>query len=284
VNNCIVLDGRKLAAISNEELSKKASDLLTNHGRKPCLAAILVGQDPASATYVSMKEKACNTIGIETRTYKKDVECSTREVLELIDLLNNDEQVDGILLQHPVPNHVDELMCFNAINIEKDVDGVTTLGFGNLSMGIDSFGSCTPLGIMRLLNHYGITIEGKTALVIGRSQILGKPMAAMLLNANATVTVAHSKTKNLNELLAQSDIVVAAVGKPQFIDSSKLKLGSVLIDAGYHPDENCGDVDLSNVEQVVSAYTPVPGGVGPMTINTLIYNTIHSMEKRVNVK
>ena len=184
------------------------------------------------------------------------------------------------MLQHPVPNQIDEISCFNAIDIKKDVDGVTTQGFGNMSMGLDAFGSCTPLGIMRILDHYKINLEGINALVIGRSQILGKPMAAMLLNANATVTIAHSKTQNLMDKLKNYDLVVVAVGLPKFVSADDLKQGSILIDAGYHPTEKCGDVDMTNISNIVSAYTPVPGGVGPMTINTLMMNTIEAMEKK----
>tara|TARA_Y100000768_G_scaffold129267_1_gene96015 strand:+ start:195 stop:926 length:732 start_codon:yes stop_codon:yes gene_type:complete len=241
-----------------------------------------VGDDPASATYVAMKEKACKEIGIKTSTYEKNESCTTEELLSLIDELNADKTIDGILLQHPVPKHIDEIKCFNRINLSKDVDGVTTEGFGNLSMGLSAFGSCTPLGIMRLLKEYNVVCEGKLALVVGRSQILGKPMVSMLLNANATTITAHSKSKDLDGLLAIADIVVAAVGIPNFIDCKKLKKGSVLVDAGYHPDEKCGDVDMNGITEIVSAYTPVPGGVGPMTINTLMYNTILSMEKSNN--
>ena len=282
MNSCVVLDGKAFAEKNKAELSKKTSELKNNLGRSPSLAAILVGDDPASATYVSMKEKACQEIGVQTSTFKKNEACSTEELLSLIDKLNADKTIDGILLQHPVPKHIDEIKCFNRISLNKDVDGVTTEGFGNLSMGLDAFGSCTPLGIMRLLNEYDISCEGKLALVVGRSQILGKPMVSMLLNANATTITAHSKTKNLDELLSIADIVVAAVGIPNFIDCKKLKKGSVLIDAGYHPDEKCGDVDMNGITEIVSAYTPVPGGVGPMTINTLMYNTILSMEKSNN--
>jgi len=282
VNSCIVLDGKAFAEKNKAELSEKTSKLKNGLGRSPSLAAILVGDDPASATYVAMKEKACKEIGVETSTYKKNESCSTEELLSLIDELNADKTIDGILLQHPVPRHINEIECFNRISLSKDVDGVTTEGFGNLSMGLSAFGSCTPLGIMRLLKGYNVTCEGKLALVVGRSQILGKPMVSMLLNANATTITAHSKTKDLDGLLAIADIVVAAVGIPNFIDCKKLKKGSVLIDAGYHPSEKCGDVDMNGITEIVSAYTPVPGGVGPMTINTLIYNTILSMEKSNN--
>ena len=177
-------------------------------------------------------------------------------------------------------SQIDERLCFDAININKDVDGVTCLGFGNMSMGMGAFGSCTPLGIMRILDYYKIDVDGMNALVIGRSQILGKPMAAMLLNANATVTIAHSKTKNLTDSLKNYDLVVVAVGVPKFVSAEYLKTGSILIDAGYHPAEKCGDVDMTNISNIVSAYTPVPGGVGPMTINTLMMNTIEAMEQK----
>tara|TARA_B100000287_G_scaffold188608_1_gene178275 strand:+ start:31 stop:882 length:852 start_codon:yes stop_codon:yes gene_type:complete len=283
VNNCIVLDGKAFAEKNKAELLEKVSKLKNDRGRPPSLAAILVGDDPASRTYVSMKEKACNELGIKTITHKISESSTTDEILLLIDELNADKAIDGILLQHPVPKHINEIECFNRIKLDKDVDGVTTMGFGNLTMGLDAFGSCTPLGIMRLIKAYNIECEGKLALVVGRSQILGKPMVSMLLNANATTITAHSKTKNLDELLAVADIVVAAVGIPNFIDCKKLKKGSILIDAGYHPDKKCGDVNMDGITEIVSAYTPVPGGVGPMTINTLIYNTILSMEKLNNV-
>ena len=284
MNSCVVLDGKAFAEKNKVELLEKVSKLKNEHGRPPSLAAILVGDDPASSTYVSMKERACEEVGVKTSTYIKDRSCSTEELLSLIDELNADETVDGILLQHPVPQHIDEIKCFNRIDLNKDVDGVTTEGFGNLSMSLRAFGSCTPLGIMRLLEEYDIECEGKLALVIGRSQILGKPMAAMLLNANATIITAHSKTKDLDKLLTMADIVVAAAGIPNFINCKKLKKGSILIDAGYHPDQKCGDVDMNGIEEIVSAYTPVPGGVGPMTINTLINNTISSMENLSNGK
>ncbi len=255
MNNCLILDGKEVAQASTENLLARVKKL-NGFGRAPKLVAVLVGDDPASSTYVNMKERAI-----------------------IIDL-NHDEKVDGILLQHPVPNQIDEISCFNAIDIKKDVDGVTTQGFGNMSMGLDAFGSCTPLGIMRILDHYKINLEGINALVIGRSQILGKPMAAMLLNANATVTTAHSKTQNLVDNLKNYDLVVVAVGLPKFVSADDLKQGSILIDAGYHPTEKCGDVDMTNISNIVSAYTPVPGGVGPMTINTLMMNTIEAMEKK----
>ena len=279
MNNCLILDGKEVAQASTENLLVRV-EKLNGFGRAPKLVAVLVGDDPASSTYVNMKERACHSLGIETEIKRLSKDTSTTELIQIIIDLNHDEKVDGILLQHPVPNQIDEISCFNAIDIKKDVDGVTTLGFGNMSMGLDAFGSCTPLGIMRILDHYKINLEGINALVIGRSQILGKPMAAMLLNANATVTTAHSKTQNLVDNLKNYDLVVVAVGLPKFVSADDLKQGSILIDAGYHPTEKCGDVDMTNISNIVSAYTPVPGGVGPMTINTLMMNTIEAMEKK----
>ena len=279
MNNCLILDGREVAQASTENLLVRVKKL-NDFGRAPKLVAVLVGDDPASSTYVNMKERACHSLGIETEIKRLSKDTSTAELIQIIIDLNHDEKVDGILLQHPVPKQIDEISCFNAIDIKKDVDGVTTQGFGNMSMGLNAFGSCTPLGIMRILEHYKINLEGKNALVIGRSQILGKPMAAMLLNANATVTIAHSKTKNLMDNLKNYDLVVVAVGLPKFVSANDLKHGSILIDAGYHPTEKCGDVDMTNISNIVSAYTPVPGGVGPMTINTLMMNTIEAMEKK----
>jgi len=279
VNNCLILDGKEVAQASTENLLVRVKKL-NGFGRAPKLVAVLVGDDPASSTYVNMKERACHSLGIETEIKRLSKDTSTTELIQIIIDLNHDEKVDGILLQHPVPNQIDEISCFNAIDIKKDVDGVTTQGFGNMSMGLDAFGSCTPLGIMRILDHYKINLEGINALVIGRSQILGKPMAAMLLNANATVTTAHSKTQNLMDNLKNYDLVVVAVGLPKFVSADDLKQGSILIDAGYHPTEKCGDVDMTNISNIVSAYTPVPGGVGPMTINTLMMNTIEAMEKK----
>jgi len=279
VNNCLILDGKEVAQTSSESLIARVKKL-NNYGRPPKLVAILVGDDPASATYVTMKERACHSLGIETEIKRLAKDTSTSELQQIIKDLNNDQTVDGILLQHPVPKQIDEIKCFNTICIEKDVDGVTTEGFGNMAMGLSAFGSCTPLGIMRILDHYKVNLEGTNALVIGRSQILGKPMAAMLLNANATVTIAHSKTKNLKNSLKEFDLVVVAVGVPKFVSANDLKEGSVLVDAGYHPAQKCGDVDMTNISNIVSAYTPVPGGVGPMTINTLMMNTIEAMEKK----
>ena len=273
----IILDGKNLALSSEEDLKKRVKTLLEKKNFVPILATILVGSDPASATYVKMKGNACERIGMKSIKVELDSDTTTEELLSKISELNSNPEVHGILLQHPVPNQIDERLCFDAIDIKKDVDGVTCLGFGNMSMGEEAFGSCTPQGIMRLLHEYKIEIAGKHAVVVGRSPILGKPMAMMLLNENATVSICHSKTTNLEEHLIKADIIVGAVGIPKFIKSEWIKDGAVVIDAGYHP-EKCGDIDLEGIIDRCSAYTPVPGGVGPMTINTLILQTVEACE------
>jgi len=273
----IILDGKSLALSSEEELKMRVTTLLEKKNFVPILATILVGSDPASATYVKMKGNACERIGMKSIKVELDSDTTTEELLSKINELNSNPEVHGILLQHPVPDQIDERLCFDAIDIKKDVDGVTCLGFGNMSMGEKAFGSCTPQGIMRLLHEYKIEISGKHAVVVGRSPILGKPMAMMLLNENATVSICHSKTTNLEEHLIKADIIVGAVGIPKFIKSEWIKDGAVVIDAGYHP-EKCGDIDLEGIIDRCSAYTPVPGGVGPMTINTLILQTVEACE------
>ena len=273
----IVLDGKKVALDAEDRLKERVIALKKKKGFVPILATILVGDDPASATYVKMKGNACERIGMKSIKVELPSSTSTEELLSEINKLNSNQEVHGILLQHPVPEQIDERLCFDAINDKKDVDGVTSLGFGRMSMGEKAFGSCTPQGIMRLLHDYKIEIEGKHAVVIGRSPILGKPMAMMLLNKNATVTICHSRTKNLKEQVASADIVVGAVGIPKFIKGNWIKDDAVVIDAGYHP-EICGDIDLDQVIDRSLAYTPVPGGVGPMTINTLILQTVEACE------
>ena len=273
----IILDGKELSRISEESIKKKVQEL-SSKNIKPTLATILVGNDPASETYVKMKRNTCARVGMESIAVKLSEDTTTEELIEKIRTLNNDVNVHGILLQHPVPSQIDERLCFDEIDINKDVDGVTCLGFGNMSMGLDAYGSCTPAGIMRLINHHNIQVEGLNAVVVGRSPILGKPMAMMLLNMNATVTICHSRTTNLDLIIKNADIIVGAVGIPKFIKSDWIKKGAVVIDAGYHP-EKCGDIDLDNIEKIASAYTPVPGGVGPMTINTLILQTLQSAER-----
>ena len=274
----IVLDGKSLSQSMEKELTSRVSVLKEKTGDVPLLATVLVGSDPASTTYIKMKVNACKRIGMNTIKIGLPEETTTSQLMHKIADLNANTEVHGIILQHPVPAQINERRCFNAINIEKDVDGVTCSGFGNMSMGEPAYGSCTPTGIMRLLKHYNIEISAKHAVIVGRSPILGKPMAMMLLNENATVTTCHSKTKDLIHHLKQADIVVGAVGIPKFIKSDWIKENSVVIDAGYHP-EKCGDIDLDRVKEKCYAYTPVPGGVGPMTINTLLLQTVESCEK-----
>lgn len=274
-----VLDGRRLAKQIERELASRVEVWTTQReGRVPTLATILVGDDPASATYVRMKGNACKRVGMASLQVTLPEETTTAELLDEMKRLNHDGNIHGILLQHPVPVHIDERGCFNAIALAKDVDGVTCHGFGNMAMGADAYGSATPAGIMRLLAEYDIAIAGKHAVVVGRSPILGKPMAMMLLNANATVTICHSRTNDLPALVRQADIVVGAVGRPEFIKGAWIRDGAVVIDAGYHPG-GIGDIELAAVVEKCSAYTPVPGGVGPMTIATLLTQTLAAAEK-----
>jgi len=275
----LVLDGKALAKTTEEALKKRIEHLKQQAaGRTPKLATILVGSDPASATYVTMKGNACARIGMESIRVEMPEETTTEQLLAQIKILNDDPDVHGILLQHPVPKQIDERLCFDAIALEKDVDGVTCLGFGRMSMGEEAYGCATPKGIMRLLEHYKIPMEGKHAVVVGRSAILGKPMAMMLLGANATVTICHSRTRELETHIRNADILVGAVGIPEFIKADWVKDEAVVVDAGYHPG-GVGDIELTSLKERVAAYTPVPGGVGPMTINTLIFQTVASGEK-----
>lgn len=244
------------------------------------LATILVGDNPASATYVRMKGNACRRVGMESLPLTLAEDTTTEQMLATIDGLNRDPRVRGILLQHPVPDHVDERLCFDRIALDKDVDGVTSHGFGRMAMKQPAFGSATPAGIMHLLRHYGIAVHGRSATVVGRSAILGKPMAMMLNNANATVTLCHRYTDDLPRFLRDADIVVAALGKREYIQAEWLKDGVVVVDAGYHVG-GVGDVQMTPLIDRCSAYTPVPGGVGPMTIATLITQTVESAERAV---
>lgn len=277
--SALVLDGSALARQFEEEMRQRVTSLKAQaNGSTPILATILVGADPASATYVKMKGNACQRVGLGSQAIELPEATSTEQLLAVINELNRNPDVHGILLQHPVPPHIDERACFDAIALEKDVDGVTCLGFGRMSMGEEAYGSATPKGIMRLLEHYQIPVAGKHAVVVGRSAILGKPMAMMLLAANATVTICHSRTANLADHVRQADIIVGAVGKPEFIQAEWIKDGAVVVDAGYHPG-GVGDIELEPLKARVAAYTPVPGGVGPMTINTLIFQTLAAGEK-----
>ena len=281
-----VLDGKAYAKQMEAELAERVAKLKQDSGRTPILATILVGDDPASATYVKMKGNACQRVGMDSLKVAMPQATTTEQLLAKIAELNNNPDVHGILLQHPVPSQIDERACFDAIALAKDVDGVTCLGFGNMAMGEPAYGSCTPQGIMYLLEKNGVELAGKHAVVVGRSAILGKPMAMMLLNANCTVTICHSRTQNLAELVKQADIVVGAVGKPELIKKDWIKSGAVVVDAGFHPRTHAdgtsggvGDIELTGIEDIASSYTPVPGGVGPMTINTLIRQTVEAAEK-----
>jgi methylenetetrahydrofolate dehydrogenase (NADP+)/methenyltetrahydrofolate cyclohydrolase len=273
-----VLDGKLLSQQIETDLAQRVAKLREKAGgRSPILATILVGDDPASATYVKMKGNACKRVGMESLRVVLPQATTTEELLRKIDELNANPAVQGILLQHPVPHGIDERRCFERISLAKDVDGVTMLGFGRMAMNEPAYGSATPAGIMRLLAHYKVPLEGRHAVVVGRSPILGKPVAMMLLNANATVTICHSRTQGLAEIVRGADIVIGAVGKPEFIKGAWIRDGAVVVDAGYHPG-NVGDIELSAVIERCAAYTPVPGGVGPMTIATLMAQTVAAAE------
>jgi len=276
-----VLDGKALAKQIEQDLRTRVDTIKEKTGRTPSLATILVGDDPASATYVRMKGNACKRVGMDSIRVEMPSATTTEQLMAKIDELNSNPDVHGILLQHPVPEHIDERACFEQIDLAKDVDGVTCLGFGRMAMQQSAYGSCTPQGIMHLLEHYNIELSGKEAVVVGRSAILGKPMAMMLLNANCTVTICHSRTQDLAAHIKRADIVVGAVGVPELIKAEWIKSGAVVIDAGFHPtdDGGVGDIEMQGMENIASAYTPVPGGVGPMTINTLIRQTVDAAEK-----
>lgn len=271
----IELRSKEIVDRLEKEIAEEVRGISSKLGFQPKLATILVSDNPASVTYVRMKIRACERVGIGNETINLPYETTTEELLAIINRLNDDRTICGILLQHPVPKHIDERLCFDAIALEKDVDGVNSASFGRMSMGREAFSSATPLGIIRLLKEYNIPLAGRHAVVVGRSAILGKPVAMLLLNENCTVTICHSKTDNLPEIIRKADIVVGAVGIPNFIKKDWLKPGVVLIDAGYNKG-NVGDIDLENCKEVCSAYTPVPGGVGPMTINSLILQTLQS--------
>ena len=275
----LLLDGKYVAQLTEANLTERVAALKAKTGnRTPVLATILVGDDPASATYVRMKANACRRIGMESMAIELPASTKTNALLSQIEQLNANPDVHGILLQHPVPSHIDERAAFDMIALEKDVDGVTCLGFGRMSMGESAYGCATPQGIMRLLEHYELSLSGLHAVVVGRSPILGKPMSMMMLQANATVTICHSRTRDLESHIRQADLVVGAVGRPEFIRADWIKDGAIVVDAGYHPG-GVGDIELTPLVDRVKAYTPVPGGGGPMTITTLIMQTVQSGEK-----
>lgn len=272
-----ILNGKELSKNVEVELRKRVEALVEKLGFKPVLSTILVGDNPASVTYVKMKAKACERIGLESQIIHLENNTTTDELLKVIRDLNEDKKVCGILLQHPVPKQIDERLCFDEISLQKDVDGVNSWSFGKVSMGEKAYKCATPYGIIRILKAYNIELAGKHAVVVGRSAILGKPVAMLLLNENCTVTICHSKTQNLSDIVKTADIVVGCVGIANFIKAEWIKPGAVLVDAGYN-EGNVGDIDLENAKDISSAFTPVPGGVGPMTINSLLLQTVESAE------
>lgn len=271
-----IIDGKKISQEIKDELKEKVA-AMKSQGTERCLAVIQVGNDPASGVYVNNKKKACEYIGVKSLAYELPEETTQEELIELIGELNGRADVNGILVQLPVPAHIDEEKILLAISPEKDVDGFHPVNVGNLSIGRAGYVSCTPAGVIQLLKRSGVEIEGKECVVLGRSNIVGKPMAMLLLRENGTVTVCHSRTKNLKEITKRADILVVAIGKPKFVDASYVKEGAVVIDVGIHRNENnklCGDVDFENVAPHTAAITPVPGGVGPMTIAMLMHNCV----------
>ena len=276
----IIIDGKKISAEIKDECKEKVA-LYKEKGIEICMAVIQVGSDPASSVYVNNKKKACEYIGINSLSYHLEENTTEEELLELIDKLNQDANVRGILVQLPLPKHISEDKVLMAISPTKDVDGFHPMNVGNLCIGRKGFLSCTPAGVIELLKRYNIEISGKECVVVGRSNIVGKPMAILLLRENGTVTITHSRTKDLKEVCKRADILIAALGKPKFITEEYVKEGAVVIDVGIHRNENnklCGDVDFDAVAPKCSAITPVPGGVGPMTIAMLMKNCVDSVE------
>ena len=276
-----LIDGKLISQQIKDELKEEVAQFKAE-GFDICLAVIQVGSDPASSVYVRNKKKACAYIGVESKSYELPEETSEEELIKLVEELNADESVNGILVQLPVPDHIDEDKIIRTISPDKDVDGFHPVSVGRLWIGEKGFLSCTPAGIIQLLKRSNISIEGKECVIIGRSNIVGKPMAALLLRENGTVTVAHSRTKDLKEVAKRADILIVAIGKERFITSEYIKEGAVVIDVGMHRDEAnhlCGDVDFADVEPHSSAITPVPGGVGPMTIAMLMNNCVETVRK-----
>lgn len=281
-----ILDGKATAASIRAALREGIERDREKAGRAPCLAVILVGEDPASQVYVRNKEKACADAGMETRSYRRPASILQKELEELIASLNADPAVDGILLQLPLPEGLDARPCIEAISPEKDVDGLTAVNQGRVAMNVPGLRPCTPAGILALLDHYGISVSGKRAVVIGRSNLVGRPISLMLgsRDYNATVTMCHSRTPDLAAICREADIIVAALGKPRFVTADMVKKGAVIIDVGINRGEDgklCGDVDYENVAPLASAITPVPGGIGPMTISQLLVNTAKAWRSRL---
>jgi methylenetetrahydrofolate dehydrogenase (NADP+)/methenyltetrahydrofolate cyclohydrolase len=278
-----LIDGKELAKKIRSELKQKV-EVLKEKGINPKLAVIMVGNDPGSTVYVKNKSKACEKVGIEFEEYLYEEDLTEEELLKVIDKLNKDDSIHGILLQSPVPKSININNAFKHISPEKDVDGFNPVNVGNLSIGEDAFISCTPYGIIKMFEEYNIETEGKNAVILGRSNIVGKPMIQCMLAKNSTVTVCHSKTKNIDQITKNADILIAAIGKPKFVTKDMVKDGCVVIDVGINRNEDgtiCGDVDFENVKEKASYITPVPGGVGPMTIAMLLNNLVKAAEKRL---
>jgi len=282
-NMSIILDGKETAKKIRQKLTNEVAEL-KQKGINPKLAVIMVGEDKASAIYVKNKSKACEEIGIEFVEYLLPEKTTREELLELIDELNNKKEINGILLQSPIPNHLDINEAFRRILPDKDVDGFNPVNVGKLVLGQNTFISCTPLGIIKLLEEYNLSIEGKNAVIIGRSNIVGKPMSQCLLNKNATVTICHSKTNNLKEFTRKADVLISAIGKPKFVTKDMVKEGAIVVDVGINRNSEgkvCGDVDFESIKDITSYITPVPGGVGPMTIAMLMTNVVKATKKQI---
>lgn len=280
----LIIDGKKVSAEVKEQVRLETLELVKK-GIRPGLAVIMVGDDPASRVYVNNKKKACEAVGFISREYALPATTTQEELLSLVDELNNDKEINGILCQLPLPKGLDEKAVIEAISPIKDVDAFHAINVGKIMIGDYDFLPCTPAGVMEMLHSYKIPVEGKKCVVIGRSNIVGKPMAMLLLHENGTVTITHSRTKNLAEVTGEADILVAAIGKPKFVTADMVKEGAVVIDVGMDRDENgklCGDVDFENVKDKCSAITPVPGGVGPMTIAVLMKNTLKACKIQNN--
>ncbi|MBE6733177.1 MAG: bifunctional methylenetetrahydrofolate dehydrogenase/methenyltetrahydrofolate cyclohydrolase FolD [Ruminococcaceae bacterium] len=279
-----LIDGKEISAAVKERVKNEVA-ILNSKGISVGLAVIIVGEDPASKIYVANKKKACEQLGIRSMEYALDADTTEEELLELINTLNEEKSVNGILCQLPLPKHLDEKIIINAISPEKDVDAFHPHNVGRIMIGDYDFVPCTPAGIMEMLKYEGIEVEGKTCVVIGRSNIVGKPMGMLLLHKNGTVTICHSRTKNLLEICREADILVAAVGKAEFVTADMVKEGAVVIDVGMNRIDGrlCGDVDFENVKEKASAITPVPGGVGPMTIAMLMQNTLTAAKRQNGV-
>lgn len=281
-----IIDGKKVSAQVKKEVKRQTLELKKTHKITPGLAVVIVGDDPASRVYVNNKKKACEFVGFKSEEYALPAETTQEELLNLVETLNNKKDINGILVQLPLPKHLDDKAVIEAISPLKDVDAFHAVNVGKIMLGEYDFLPCTPAGVMEMLHSYNIEVSGKNCVVIGRSNIVGKPMAMLLLHENGTVTICHSRTKNLSEICSQADILVAAVGRPKFVTADMVKEGAVVIDVGMDRDENgklCGDVDFENVKDKCSFITPVPGGVGPMTISTLMKNTLKACKIQNNI-